>query len=346
MSKSRKALTIAVIGGLHIAGSAYLAGPAAASDGLTNEAPVERAGISVAAGPRPLFQLPFACGDKWQLTTYAGHDDYDIDMFRVPRSTTPNQPILASFGGTVVKATFDDGGGHHVRIDHGNGWQTLYLHMVDTPLVKRGDTVAQGQELGRVGKTGATRVEHLHYEQLRDGAKTEAWFNGVPSGITDDNTSPPRVVESHNCPGRPSPVRSAASGVVVDGGGYLHVFARTTDRQLVQWYAPAGGSYSLNNLGGDLAGNPVTALDANGYQHVFAVGTDTTLKHWWAPAGGSWTASSLPGSYTGSPTTAVDANGYQHIFATGSNGRLQHWWAPAGGTWTGAHDMGNPTIIA
>ncbi len=56
-----------------------VATPAAASDGLLEEAPVGGP-AHAAAGPRPLFQLPFACGQRVQLATYPGHDDYDIDM--------------------------------------------------------------------------------------------------------------------------------------------------------------------------------------------------------------------------------------------------------------------------
>ncbi len=43
-----------------------------------------------------------------------------------------------------------------------------------------------GQQLGRVGSTGASSSDHLHYEQLSDGNKVESWFNNVPSGITSD----------------------------------------------------------------------------------------------------------------------------------------------------------------
>ncbi|MCM0675929.1 peptidoglycan DD-metalloendopeptidase family protein [Micromonospora phytophila] len=159
-----------------------------------------------AAGPRPLFQLPFPCGEQWRLQTYEGHDDYDIDMFATSGSTS-GRSILASYSGIVASAGYDTGGGNYVRIDHGNGWQTRYLHMLEPPIVSLGQSVTIGQQLGRVGSTGSSSAPHLHYEQLRDGAKVESWFNGIPSGITTDGypagepMSPPVTLVSQNCGG-------------------------------------------------------------------------------------------------------------------------------------------------
>ncbi|MFD0746148.1 peptidoglycan DD-metalloendopeptidase family protein [Phytohabitans flavus] len=174
-----------------------------------------------------MFQLPFPCGESWKLQTYKGHDDYDIDMY-ANSGGTAGRPIVASYGGTVQSSGFDNGGGWHVKINHGNGWQTLYLHMNAQPLVSVGQTVVMGQQLGNVGKTGAAGdTYHLHYEQLADGNKTESWFNGVPSGITSDGSAgtgpiyvegpisgPVNVTSSNGCAPRPRPsppVRSSGT---------------------------------------------------------------------------------------------------------------------------------------
>jgi hypothetical protein len=141
----------------------------------------------------PILSLPFPCGQTWRLSTYNGHGDYEIDMFRIG-GTTADTPILAAGAGTVVKAGWDDGGGWHVRIDHG-AWHTLYLHMRQAPAVSVGQSVPKGKLLGYVGSTGASSAPHLHYEQQRESpdadhrVKEEAVFWGVRSGITDDNAS-------------------------------------------------------------------------------------------------------------------------------------------------------------
>ncbi|MFK3978957.1 M23 family metallopeptidase [Micromonospora sp. NPDC050397] len=170
-------------------------------------------------GPRPLFQLPVACGETWQLGTYPGHDDYDVDMFPTEGEAW-GRPVLASYAGTVTEAgingslggrTPDDpdgprgrGGGYWVKIDHGGKWETQYLHLLEPPLVRAGDRVAQGEQIGRVGSTGNSGAPHLHYEQRQGWQKVEAHFAGAPSGITHDNTEYTVTRTSENCvPGQP-----------------------------------------------------------------------------------------------------------------------------------------------
>src|SRR5688572_7507056 len=54
-------------------------------------------------GPRPLFQLPVACGETWQLSTYPGHDDFDVDMYPT-NGQAWGRPVFASAAGTVTEA--------------------------------------------------------------------------------------------------------------------------------------------------------------------------------------------------------------------------------------------------
>lgn len=81
--------------------------------------------------------------------------------------------ILASQGGTVVTAGWNAGGyGNYVVINHGNGYQTLYAHMVTGSIVvKAGQVVTQGQKLGVMGSTGRSTGTHLHFEVIGPGGK-------------------------------------------------------------------------------------------------------------------------------------------------------------------------------
>ncbi|AVT34058.1 peptidase M23 [Plantactinospora sp. BC1] len=166
-------------------------------------------------GPRPLFQLPVACGEAWQLGTYPGHDDYDVDLFPTEGEAW-GRPVLASYGGRVTVAGINGslggrtpenpdgprgrGGGYWVKIDHGGKWETQYLHLLEPPLVEVGQRVEQGEQIGRVGSTGNSGAPHLHYEQRQGWQKVEAYFDGEPSGITHDDTEYTVTRTSGNCP--------------------------------------------------------------------------------------------------------------------------------------------------
>ncbi len=72
-------------------------------------------------------------------------------------------PVLATADGTVTKAFWNGGYGRYIEIDHGNGYVTKYAHMKKL-LVKRGEKVIRGQEIGQVGNSGRSTGSHLHYE--------------------------------------------------------------------------------------------------------------------------------------------------------------------------------------
>lgn len=72
-------------------------------------------------------------------------------------------PILATADGTVTKSFRNGGYGKYVEIDHGNGFVTKFAHMKKR-LVKRGEKVTRGQQIGQVGNSGRSTGSHLHYE--------------------------------------------------------------------------------------------------------------------------------------------------------------------------------------
>jgi murein DD-endopeptidase MepM/ murein hydrolase activator NlpD len=73
-------------------------------------------------------------------------------------------PIYATADGTVLRAGWNSGGyGNLVELDHGRGITTRYGHM-SAILVHAGDHVTRGQQIGRMGSTGRSTGNHLHYE--------------------------------------------------------------------------------------------------------------------------------------------------------------------------------------
>lgn len=71
-------------------------------------------------------------------------------------------PILAANRGVVALVESFFLAGNVVYIDHGAGVVTGYFHMSEAT-VAVGDTVARGQEIGRVGRTGRVTGPHLHW---------------------------------------------------------------------------------------------------------------------------------------------------------------------------------------
>src|SRR5262245_52276518 len=145
-----------------------------------------------AAGPRPFFQMPFACGQTWEASTYSGHwpdsDSIDLgDWDTNDANMSQGAPVLATADGTVLEVGLDLSGnsvdgdpklGNYVYLDHGNGWVTYYLHLEQIPPLTVGQFVAQGEQIGRVGNSG-TEQFHLHYTQLADGQAVRIAFNGT-----------------------------------------------------------------------------------------------------------------------------------------------------------------------
>ncbi|MGJ8603217.1 MAG: M23 family metallopeptidase [Marivita sp.] len=73
------------------------------------------------------------------------------------RNTRPDQPYIP---GTDLNGQEC---GNAVRIDHGNGYQSVYCHMkLGSVRVTPGQRVLQGQVLGEVGLSGLTNYPHLH----------------------------------------------------------------------------------------------------------------------------------------------------------------------------------------
>ncbi|GAB4243577.1 MAG: M23 family metallopeptidase [Acidobacteriota bacterium] len=82
--------------------------------------------------------------------------------YGVDYAAPPGTPVLASAAGRVVFAGWSGGSGKMVKIRHPNGFYTYYLHLSKI-LVRAGQSVAQGQVIGRVGSTGLATGPHLDY---------------------------------------------------------------------------------------------------------------------------------------------------------------------------------------
>lgn len=122
------------------------------------------------------FKFPLPSG-VYRITSYYGnrkdpftgktayHSGYD---FACAKGT----PIYAADSGTVVIAQWNGGYGNCVTINHGGGIMTLYGHCSEL-LVKAGQKVSRGDVIAKVGTTGRSTGNHLHFEVRKNGAVSD-----------------------------------------------------------------------------------------------------------------------------------------------------------------------------
>ena len=92
------------------------------------------------------------------------HTGIDLATYKVQGGTV----IAAASGKATVINSGSSGYGLHVKIDHGNGFLSLYAHL-RAASVANGASVMQGQKIGEVGNTGRSTGAHLHYEVRYNG---------------------------------------------------------------------------------------------------------------------------------------------------------------------------------
>jgi murein DD-endopeptidase MepM/ murein hydrolase activator NlpD len=132
-------------------------------DGKTVFIPENASSISQGYKPKPF--------GKTDLDTSHNHEGIDIIGKR-------GTPIIAAASGVVLSSFYRPLFGHRILIEHGkdkNGHFILsrYVHL-DKRLVKKGDKVIRGQQIGTLGSTGllAGGYPHLHFE-IRTGVNPD-----------------------------------------------------------------------------------------------------------------------------------------------------------------------------
>ncbi|MBC8231269.1 M23 family metallopeptidase [bacterium] len=88
-------------------------------------------------------------------------------------------PIKAAMNGKVIFSGWMGGYGKLVVIKHTNGWVTRYAHNSKI-LVAEGQHVITGQKIAKVGSTGRSTGNHLHFETWKDGKLVNPLKSPVP----------------------------------------------------------------------------------------------------------------------------------------------------------------------
>ncbi|HQI72071.1 MAG TPA: peptidoglycan DD-metalloendopeptidase family protein [Smithella sp.] len=101
---------------------------------------------------------PFGAGTEF-------HKGLDI-------STRFGKEIVAPADGLVVKSGFKQQDGNYLRMEHGHGFETAYLHL-SRIVAKQGMRVKRGEIIGYVGDTGRSTGPHLHYAVSVNGVAVD-----------------------------------------------------------------------------------------------------------------------------------------------------------------------------
>lgn len=76
--------------------------------------------------------------------------------------------IMAVYDGVVIRSDENSGYGKYLIMKHDNGAQTLYAHC-SVLCKKEGDLVSAGEVVAKVGSTGNSTGNHLHWELKQEG---------------------------------------------------------------------------------------------------------------------------------------------------------------------------------
>ena len=99
------------------------------------------------------------------------HPIYHVEKFHngIDLSAAGGTPVYAIADGTVIEAGYNSSMGNYVIINHTNGAQSIYMHASQLGVTK-GQTVSRGDEIMKVGTTGASTGDHLHISIKINGA--------------------------------------------------------------------------------------------------------------------------------------------------------------------------------
>ncbi|KYD19044.1 hypothetical protein B4119_3874 [Parageobacillus caldoxylosilyticus] len=126
------------------------------------------------------------------------YPNHGIDIIRKDGKTFD---VTASLSGTVTKAEKDPILGNVVEIDHENGVVTVYQSLADMK-VKAGDTVEQGQVIGKAGQSQFNQEAgiHAHFEIRKDGKPVNPidYIDKPLTALTEQKAGNDNATEQNN----------------------------------------------------------------------------------------------------------------------------------------------------
>ncbi len=123
--------------------------------------------------------------------SYSKHDGYD---WGIVAGAALEEPVLAAAAGTARYINTCKDCGNAIYIDHGNGYQTRYYHLLSDGLITEDTSknieVISGQQIGKTGYTGnvipqGNKGAHIHFMVVQDKNKDGNFDDNIPDGLVD-----------------------------------------------------------------------------------------------------------------------------------------------------------------
>ena len=104
------------------------------------------------------------------------HPTLGIEQFHngVDMAAPGGSPIVAAYDGEVIAADYSATMGNYLMINHGDGLITIYMHC-SALLVSKGAMVVRGEQIAKVGSTGRSTGNHLHFSVRQNGSYVNPW---------------------------------------------------------------------------------------------------------------------------------------------------------------------------
>lgn len=124
--------------------------------------------VPAAAGIAKKFEAYPVAGGQAKLTAGYGWREQPVTKERkmhagIDLDAPANALVVAVAAGTVAGVGEDREMGKWLELDHGQGMTTYYAHNASV-LVQPGESIKPGQTIAKVGRTGRSGTDHLHFE--------------------------------------------------------------------------------------------------------------------------------------------------------------------------------------
>lgn len=166
-------------------------------------------------------------GKNYTIDTVVAHSDGIVTIIQTGEVNNQGSTGNASYG-------------NFIKIEHNNGYQTLYAHL-DTVNVKVGNRVKKGDILGIMGNTGNSYGAHLHFEVWKDNVRINPYeylnkdlFESIETILRDENKNQLKVNVDDLRIREDASINSKILGVALLNG--IYNYYETKENDGYTWY--------------------------------------------------------------------------------------------------------------